>query len=122
MIYATLGGINVMADQGEKGVAASPVIVVGCREGNETRAFMAILQTTTLRVSGLVLLLLLAGSQANAQFVSAGVSPPPTLAHELFLVLVGAVLGGFLGPLFQILDGWLGITPGVIPSLSDFHP
>jgi hypothetical protein len=43
------------------------------------------------------------------------VMPPPlaSFGHELMLIVIGAVLGGFLGPAFQILDGWLGITPGI---------
>ena len=51
--------------------------------------------------------------RATADIFSGGPLPQPTLAHELFLVLVGGVLGGVLGPVFQILDGAIGITPGV---------
>lgn len=57
---------------------------------------------------------------ANAQSISAGAQPPPALSHELFLVLVGAVLGGFLGPLLQMLDNWVGITPGVRQQRANY--
>ena len=57
---------------------------------------------------------------ANAQFISGGGYNPPTLGHELFLIVAGAVLGGFLGPLFQILDGWIGITPGMRQQKANY--
>ena len=45
----------------------------------------------------------------------------PTLFHELFLVLVGAVLGGLLGPLLQVFDDMLGLTPGARYRLENYQ-
>jgi hypothetical protein len=44
----------------------------------------------------------------------------PSFGHELMLIVIGAVLGGFLGPLFQILDGWFGITPGIRQQKANY--
>jgi hypothetical protein len=44
----------------------------------------------------------------------------PSFGHELMLIVIGAVLGGFLGPAFQILDGWLGITPGIRQQKANY--
>jgi hypothetical protein len=50
-----------------------------------------------------------------------GYAPPGvSLGHELMLILIGAVFGGFLGPLLQILDGWLGISPGIKQQRANF--
>jgi hypothetical protein len=38
--------------------------------------------------------------------------PPPTLAHEFFLILAGAVFGGFLAPILMAVDFRLGISAG----------
>jgi hypothetical protein len=59
-------------------------------------------------------------AQASAQPIGGGIPHQTTLGHELLLVLVGAVLGGFLGPLFQILDGWIGISPGVRQQKANY--
>jgi hypothetical protein len=59
------------------------------------------------------------GAQVSAQPIGMG-PPPPTLGHELFLVLVGAVLGGFLGPILQMLDAWVGISPGAKQQKANY--
>lgn len=38
----------------------------------------------------------------------------------MMLIVIGAVLGGFLGPAFQILDGWFGITPGIRQQRANY--
>ncbi len=70
-------------------------------------------------VIGLAAALIISGP-ANAQIVSGGIPPQPTLGHELMLVLVGAVLGGFLGPLLMLVDGWIGISPGVKQQKANY--
>jgi hypothetical protein len=60
-------------------------------------------------------------ASANAQIISGGFTPPPSLKHELMLILIGAVLGGFLGPLFQILDSWIGISPGARQQKANYQ-
>ena len=52
--------------------------------------------------------------------VPVGAPPLASFGHELMLIVIGAVLGGFLGPLFQILDGWLGITPGIRQQKANY--
>jgi hypothetical protein len=70
------------------------------------------------RIFGLSAALIISGP-ANAQMIS-GVTPPPTLEHELMLVLVGAVLGGFLGPVLMLVDGWIGVSPGVKQQKANY--
>jgi hypothetical protein len=38
----------------------------------------------------------------------------------LMLIVIGVVFGGILGPAFQILDGWLGITPGIRQQKANY--
>ena len=66
-----------------------------------------ILSTSTALASAV-----LASVPGSAQMIGGGGPPPPTLGHELTLIVVGAVLGGALGPVFQLFDSLLGITPG----------
>jgi hypothetical protein len=73
-----------------------------------------------LEIGTLALLASLMSAQASAQPIGGGIPHQTTLGHELFLVLVGAVLGGFLGPLFQVLDGWIGISPGVRQQKANY--
>ncbi len=47
--------------------------------------------------------------------------PPATLTHELSLVLAGAVFGGFLGPILQAFDFWLGITSGAKQQRENYE-
>jgi hypothetical protein len=68
------------------------------------------------RIFALSAALSISGS-ANANMVIPG---PPTLEHELMLVLVGAVLGGFLGPILMLIDGWIGISPGVKQQKANY--
>ena len=76
----------------------------------------------------IVFCLTLLSVAASAQSLSPGptIIPPdlakqPTLGHELFLVLIGAVLGGLLGPLLQVFDDWLGVTPGSRYRLENYR-
>ena len=69
----------------------------------------------------MVLAIIVMSAPASAQIISSGGSAPPSLWHELMLILIGAVLGGFLGPLFQILDGWIGISPGVRQQKANYQ-
>ena len=55
--------------------------------------------------------LLLISAPAEAQTIGVS-SQGPTFTHELTLIVIDAVLGGFLGPLLMIVDGWIGISPG----------
>ena len=66
--------------------------------------------------------LILIAAPGFAQFSGGGVAiiGGPSFGHELMLIVIGAVLGGFLGPLFQILDGWLGITPGIRQQKANY--
>jgi hypothetical protein len=62
----------------------------------------------------------LVSTPANAQIIS-GVSQPPSLSHELMLIVIGAVLGGFLGPLLMIIDSRLGISPGTKQQRENYR-
>jgi hypothetical protein len=42
---------------------------------------------------------LIISGPANSQMISGGFPPQATFVHELMLIVIGAVLGGFLGPL-----------------------
>ena len=57
---------------------------------------------------------------AKAQMISSSSPPPPSFEHELMLIVIGAVLGGFLGPLLQIIDSWIGISPGVRQQKANY--
>jgi hypothetical protein len=71
------------------------------------------LRSITLGATLLGLMMLLASTTGFTQGMPVGAStPPPTLSHELFLIVTGVVLGGALAPAFQIFDSWLGLTPG----------
>jgi hypothetical protein len=64
--------------------------------------------------------LIISGS-ANAQGIILPYPPSQTtLGHELMLIVIGAVLGGFLGPVLTILDGWIGISPGVKQQKANY--
>jgi hypothetical protein len=71
------------------------------------------------RIFGLSAALIISGP-ANAQMVFPGPPPQATLGHELMLVLVGAVLGGFLGPVLMLVDAWIGISPGVKQQKANY--
>ena len=66
------------------------------------------------------LMLALCPIAAVAQ-ITPGRPPPTTLSHELFLIFVGALLGGFLGPILQAIDLWLGITPGAKQQQDNYE-
>jgi hypothetical protein len=36
------------------------------------------------------------------------------------LIVIGAVLGGLLGPIFMIVDGWIGMTPGAKQQKANY--
>jgi hypothetical protein len=75
----------------------------------------------TLRRALTAFPLILLAAPVSAQFSSGGgVPPPPSFQHELTLIVVGAVFGGFLGPLLQILDAWIGITPGIKQQRANY--
>jgi hypothetical protein len=75
----------------------------------------------TLRRASTAFPLILLAAPVSAQFSSGGGGfPPPSFQHELTLIVVGAVLGGFLGPLLQILDAWIGITPGIKQQRANY--
>jgi hypothetical protein len=74
----------------------------------------------TLRLALTVFPLLLLAEPVTAQFTSGGGYSPPSLQHEMTLIIIGAVLGGFLGPLLQIIDAWIGITPGIRQQRANY--
>ena len=79
-------------------------------------------QTLVMAVFVVVVIMVFGSVACLAQGISGGAAtPPPTLQHELFLIVTGAVLGGALGPLFQIVDSWLGITPGSRSQRANYH-
>jgi hypothetical protein len=63
---------------------------------------------------------LIVSGPANSQMLSGGFPPQTSFGHELMLIVIGAVLGGFLGPLFMVLDGWFGISPGVKQQRANY--
>lgn len=63
----------------------------------------------------------LVSSPAFAEVGAAPPTPAPTLGHELFLIVAGAVLGGLLGPILQIVDSWLGLTPGTKQMRANYE-
>lgn len=63
---------------------------------------------------------LIISGPTNSQTISGGFPPQTTFGHELMLIVIGAVLGGFLGPLFMVLDGWFGISPGVKQQKANY--
>ena len=48
---------------------------------------------------------------AQAQVVQAP-TPPPTIGHELLLLVVGAFFGGLFAPLLALILARLGLHPG----------
>lgn len=71
-------------------------------------------------IRGVQAILLLSMSSGVA-FASGPPTPAPTLSHELFLIVTGAVLGGLLGPILQIIDSWLGVTPGARQQKENYE-
>src|SRR6266446_5922151 len=71
------------------------------------------------RIFGLSAALIISGP-ANTQIISGGIPPQPTFWHELMLIVIGAVLGGFLGPVLMMLDGAIGISPGAKQQKANY--
>ncbi len=61
------------------------------------------------------------GSFAARAQVFGGGPAPPTLSHELLLVVAGAIIGGFLGPLCQMIDYSLGISTGAKQQRKNYE-
>jgi hypothetical protein len=72
------------------------------------------------RVSGLAAAFLIF-SPANAQMIGGGCPPPTSLSHGLMLIVIGAVLGGFLAPFLMIIDNCLGISLGVRQQKANYQ-